>query len=218
MVKWNGAMGMVERSVIKSHARDMLRGNRWTSVGAYVVYFVAVAIITGVSFGLGALFVAPVLLVGLCAFFLQNVEGKQPQIEALFAGFKRYGQSLVAMLWMYLWTFLWGLVFVIPGLIKQCAYFVTPYLVARFPNLDPREALKLSMRITDGRKMDIFVFYLSFIGWLFLSCLTCGILHFLFVGPYMETAKAGLAEALVEEALEYKRVTREELEGTIYEA
>ena len=45
-------------------------------------------------------------------------------------------------------------------------------------------ALEMSRKMTDGRKMDIFVLQLSFIGWFILSALTLGILGICYVNPY----------------------------------
>ena len=41
----------------------------------------------------------------------------------------------------------------------------------------------------NGHKMELFLLQLSFIGWMFLSALTFGIL-ILYVGPYMEATMA----------------------------
>ena len=43
--------------------------------------------------------------------------------------------------------------------------------------------------MTTGQKMDLFVLDLSFIGWVFLGLICCGI-GLLFVQPYPEATKA----------------------------
>ncbi len=204
---------MYERTAIKERARALLRANWGNCIGAYVLYTVGVAVVTGATLGFGALFLAPPLLIGLTAFFLDIWRERDPQLETLFTGFRRYSQSLISVLWTQLFTFLWSLLFVIPGIIKSLAYSMTPYLVADYPDLNPRRALKVSMAITDGHKAEIFVMYLSFFGWMLLSGLTMGILQIVYVGPYTQMAVAGLYEALLRDALERGAITEADLRG-----
>ena len=59
----------------------------------------------------------------------------------------------------------------------------------------------MSKAMTQGHKGDLFIFDLSFFGWMLLSGLTCGILGIVYVNPYMYTAHAGLYDALKDNAL-----------------
>jgi uncharacterized membrane protein len=61
------------------------------------------------------------------------------------------------------------------------------YVLAENPNMTAREALNVSKRITNGHKMDLFVLSLSFIPWILLVTVTCGIAA-VYVVPYMELA------------------------------
>ena len=203
---------MFDRVDIKLTAREALREYRWPSVGMLVLYVVLNSFVIAISFGLGEFFLAPPLLIGLTVFFLGVWRRQDPQFDTLFDGFKRYAQSLVGILWMYLFTFLWSLLFIIPGIIKGLAYSMTPYLLADNPNLDPQKALKISMAITEGHKGDIFVMYLSFIGWEILSAFTFGILHIIFVGPYMQVAFAGMYESILSDALARRVITEADLQ------
>jgi uncharacterized membrane protein len=49
---------------------------------------------------------------------------------------------------------------------------------------NPRECLAESQRLMKGHKMDLFALQLSFLGWLFLSVLSLGILN-LWLTPYI---------------------------------
>ena len=126
-------------------------------------------------------------------------------------GFRDYGRNLGGILWMELFTFLWSLLFIIPGIIKALAYFMTPYILAESKNVPATEALKLSMRMTNGYKGEIFVMGLSFIGWGILTALTGGLLALFYTGPYFGTSFAGLYEELKRNALEKGIITAEEL-------
>lgn len=204
---------MYDRVTIKGLAREKLRAYWGPSIGVLVLYTVLVAAIAAISLGLADIFLLPPLLIGLTMFYMSVWRNATPPFETLFAGFKRYTQSLVGILWMYLWTFLWSLLFVIPGIVKGYAYSMTPYLLADYPNLSPTLALKVSMAVTKGRKMEIFIMQLSFLGWMILSGLTFGILYIVYVGPYMETAMAGLYDTLMSDALADGVITTGDLQA-----
>ena len=78
---------------------------------------------------------------------------------------------------------------VIPGIILSIRYSMLGFVFADNPNISYREAMDRSKEITDGRKWELFVMYLSFIGWHLLAVITCGILE-IWVVPYENTAFA----------------------------
>jgi uncharacterized membrane protein len=77
---------------------------------------------------------------------------------------------------------------------------MVPYLLHDYPELSPREAMKLSREMMSGQKWELFVLDLTFIGWILLSILTAG-LGTIFVEPYMSTARAAFYEDLKAEKL-----------------
>lgn len=204
---------MNDRTTIKNTAKEILRRYWGPCIGVLVLYSVLVSVVGALSFGIGDLFLMPPLLIGLSIFFINVWRREGPPFETLFSGFQRYAQSLIGILWMYLWTFLWSLLFIIPGIVKSYAYSMTPYLLADYPDIDPRQALKVSMAITKGRKAEIFIMQLSFLGWILLSGFTLGILYIVYVGPYYQISMAGLYQTLLEDALEEGAITPEDLTG-----
>lgn len=182
---------------IKEHSKALVQSNYWMKVAVIVVYG---AIISGVSFataGIGALIIAGPMLIGLNYFFLLSYRQESPDIGVMFNnGFKNFGRNLGGYLWMVLFIYLWSLLFLIPGIIKAFSYAMTPYILADSQNVKAQEALKISMRMMNGHKLDLFVFYLSFLGWMLLSAFTFGLLQLFYVGPYMSTALAGFYEEL----------------------
>ena len=114
---------------------------------------------------------------------------------------------------MALFVFLWSLLFFIPGIIKSFSYAMTQYILADCPNVKARDALKLSMRIMNGHKADLFVFHLSFLGWAILGALTFGILNLFYVSPYMNSSLATFYLEVREDALRRGVITMGQLEG-----
>lgn len=68
-------------------------------------------------------------------------------------------------------------------------YALAAYLLCESDDVRPGEAIRASIAYTKGYRFDLFLFYLSFIGWYFLCALTLGILLF-YTAPYFMTANA----------------------------
>ena len=164
----------------------------------------------------GMILAAVPLQLGTICFFLMVWQGGYPEIETIFnTGFAiNYGRKIGGYLWMLLWSFLWSLLFWIPGIIKAYSYSMTPYILAAYPDVKTKDALRLSMRIMEGHKWEYFVLILSFIGWNLLSLCTCGILEILYVGPYMQTTVVGYQSALLDLAVRNGLVSSGQLLGT----
>ena len=97
--------------------------------------------------------------------------------------------------------FAWSLLLIIPGIIKAFAYSQVGYIIADFPGIKVNDAFKMSSLITNGYKLDIFVFYLSFLGWLLISIVTFGIAS-IWISPYIDTASTKLYLTLKANAIE----------------
>ena len=206
----------LSRQDIKRLSRDRLKANNGSCIGVYVLLAACVALAATAPIGLLTIFITPVLAVSGCLYYLNNYLGGTPSVADCFSGtFDNYLRKLGGMLWMYLWELLWSLLFVIPGIVKGFSYMMTPYILGAHPNVTAKSALKLSMRITNGYKMDLFVAVLSFLGWELLSALTFGILEILFVGPYRSITFAGIYSELEKSALDRNIISPEMLYGTM---
>ena len=102
----------------------------------------------------------------------------------------------------------------IPLIIKSFSYAMTTYILADCPDVKAQDALKLSMRIMDGHKWELFVFYLSFIGWYLLSLITLCLLSIFYVDPYFHSSMAVYYLEVREQALRTGVITMGQLEGT----
>ena len=107
----------------------------------------------------------------------------------------------------------------IPGIIKHYEYYMVPYLVAEYPDMDSREVFRLSKEMMDGNKLDTWVLELSFIGWYLLGLLICCV-GMIFVEPYVEATMAELYLKLREERLGVprngNRVHHPDPDGAVY--
>ncbi len=81
------------------------------------------------------------------------------------------------------------------------------YISKDYPELSPNECLDLSQEMMDGHKMDLFLLYLSFIGWALLCILSLGI-GFLWLIPYINVSAAKFYEEI---KAEYENVETSEM-------
>ena len=95
-----------------------------------------------------------------------------------------------------LFLVLWTLLFIVPGIVKSYSYRMVPYILAEDPEMNWREAFRLSRKMMDGQKWNAFVLDLSFILWEIFSICTLGILKIFYVAPYEQCTNAALYVAL----------------------
>lgn len=141
--------------------------------------------------------VGNVIKVGGASWTLRHHRGEDLPVEEMFTVFKRNYKGAVSTMFLKdVTVYLWSLLFVIPGIVKGYAYCMVPYLLHDNPNLTSKRALEISNEMTMGHKGDLFMMQLSFIGWILLTVLTCGILGVVYVNPYMELTMAGAYDHL----------------------
>ena len=137
--------------------------------------------------------------VGCQKFFITNRFVDKAELGLLTFGFKNNWKNIaITMFLKDIYLLLWSMLFIIPGVIKSYSYRLVPYILAENPDMDPNEAITLSRNMMNGNKMKAFLYDLSFIGWIILSCITCFIVHIFYVGPYKACSDAELYTAIKE--------------------
>lgn len=175
----------MDRVQLKASAKQQIQGN----IGILFVCLLITSVVSGLIPGLTTLIVAPPLTLGLTMIFLGLTRNESPEVSTLFSGFSYMGPAILLNIMIAVFTFLWSLLFVIPGIIKGISYSMAYFVLADNPELSANEALNESKRITSGHIGDLFVLYLSFIPWVLLGAITCG-LALIYVVPYMQTTTA----------------------------
>ena len=172
---------MNRNKVFRENARAQLGGsifsNNWMM--ALLVCLISSAIISfASSFIVGGLIVTGFLTFGLNRVFLQLIRGQKEKIDIadLFCGTDKFGELLVLHLMQTLFTVLWTLLFIIPGIVKGYAYSMAFYIKHDHPEYDWRQCLDESQRMMKGHKWQLFCLELSFIGWMIVGMLCCGLL------------------------------------------
>lgn len=185
---------MFNRMQVKANAKAALKGHLGLSIGVTLV----IGILLGVASAtvIGAILLAGPLTAGLAFFFMKLYRKEDVTFNDSFGGFSNFSNNLVAGILVPLFTFLWTLLFFIPGIIKNLSYAMTFYILNDHPEYSATQAITESRKIMNGHKWELFVLYLSFIGWDLLSVLTLGILEIVYVAPYKATAVAGFYDAI----------------------
>ena len=205
---------MRTRSEIKATALAKCRMNWTPLVLATLVYYAICAASGATSFAyvLVQIFVLYPIVVGIANSFLAY-DRDQTQVGLIESMFQKafdanYLHKVLGMFLMELFVFLWTLLLIVPGIIKGLAYSMTVFILQDNPELSAYDAIKCSEKMMMGHKWELFVLYLSFIGWFILACLTLGI-GLLWLTPYVEMSLCEFYEDLKAEQV------GKPLEGTI---
>ncbi len=203
---------MKTRVEIKSQAKAIMKNNYGMCLAPYLIFMLISAVASSVTLGIGSILILPVY-VGVSLVYLMHWRGENPPLELMFTSAfqENYLRKLVGMLLVSVFTFLWSLLFFIPGIVKTYSYAMTPYILAKYPNVDAQSAITLSRRIMYGRKLDLFVVELSFFGWYLLGVITFGISLIFHTSPYIMLTKAGCFDEYLADAIANGRISEDEL-------
>ena len=209
----------INNATLKNRAKANIKKDFWTAFAACFVASIASGIASGLSvanstmttmstimetnmsltvalspissiLSFATILVSGTLTVGLAVFFLNLANGAEAKVENVLSQFKHHwGNTFVLGLLITIFTVLWSCLFFIPGIIAAMSYFAAPYILAEHPEIKASEAIKMSKDMMNGHKMELFKLNLSFIGWILLGIVTCGI-AFIYVQPYMQATLA----------------------------
>lgn len=181
----------MDRINLKETAKQQISGN----LGVFLLMSIVITAITlllsviPAAGGLLAFVAGAILEMQFIIIFLALSNGILPEFKNLFDIFSNSrlcGNAILLYILMSVFTFLWSLLLFVPGIIKALSYSMAPYILAENEYyMSPQDAIKESMRIMEGHKMDLFILELSFIGWFLLTSVTCGIAG-IYVIPYYQ--------------------------------
>ena len=181
---------------------------RWTPAALFTLAYMALCMVAGALTGplvyLVSLMLMPMTYSYNVAFLDDKRSASEFKIEQLFDGYKDFLRIMGTMLLTNVYQFLWTLLLIVPGVIKAISYSQTQFILKDCPELSFNEAIERSMDMMEGHKMQYFLLWLSFIGWILLAIISCGILS-LWVNPYISATFAHFYEYVKDEY--EKRIT-----------
>ena len=117
-----------------------------------IVASLVTASIPFLSIAIGYLFT-----LGGVKLYMDGLKGKEVNSKQLFAAFnKNCVKSAGAMAWQHLWTVIWWFVPVY-GTVKAYSYRFVPYIITTHPEISAFDALKISMKMTQGKKLQMWL-------------------------------------------------------------
>ena len=213
---------------LKEQALATLKGKWGSFVGLTFLYILIAGIastttqfgeiFTGSSFTTLAMFMtgSGVLLTLLAlplqyGYYVAYLNSSRQDLPAdigdLFCGYKCFWKVLGTLLLMMLAIIGGFILLVVPGIILCFAYAMVPYVLRDNPELSCTETLAKSREMMKGHKWELFVLYLSFIGWAILCVFTLFI-GFLWLTPYMQMTETKFYEKI---RAEYEGVGEEDM-------
>ena len=129
------------------------------------------------------------LAIGQSRFFINLANRENPKFSDLWFGFNNILRGIGVTLLVGIAVCIGTILFIIPGIIISFMYSQVYYIMAENPNKSVLECLRESARIMKGHKMELLILELSFLGWIILTALTCGIAG-LYVLPYYSATLA----------------------------
>ncbi len=116
--------------------------------------------------------VMSIVSVGFIIFLLNTIRATSPCYGNLLDGFGIAGKIILLYLLESILVFLWSLLLIVPGIIASYRYRQAIYILIDHPEMSVLECIKESKRIMNGKKGELFVLDLSFLGWNLLSMFT----------------------------------------------
>lgn len=197
---------MTTNSVLKQQSREQLGGKIFAT--NWLLMLVVGLIITAVSAvtanplflgGIAGLVLGGAISYGLARITTNLAKGNEKiEFRDLITGFTDgFGNIFLLGLMTKIFTLLWTLLFIIPGIVKTYSYAMAPYIMQDDPTKSWKQCIDESREMMNGHKAQLFWLDISFIGWIIVGMITCGI-GLWFVIPYMNQAHANFYLAVKE--------------------
>ena len=147
--------------------------------GLSLLYLFIAAIVSSLGSFVPIITIPIVLLLGLgfTGILLKGYHGQEVQTAQLFEGFRKEEivRNAGGLCWQELWTLIWAFVPVM-NIIKYYSYSFTPYILLTDKDIPATEALRKSMRMTDGYKGKLFGADVLCVVGLILALIILGVL------------------------------------------
>lgn len=131
--------------------------------------------------------------IGITSVCLNVSRFRQVDFGSLFDPFAMFFKLLWLNILTGIYIMLWTLLFIIPGIIASYRYSMAIYIMLDNPEYSASECIRRSKEMMDGKKLDLFVLQLSFIGWRLLTLIPFVDIYVL---PYVQTTYANFYNAL----------------------
>ena len=106
---------------------------------------------------------------GFSIYCMNVCQFRNASFGNLFDSFAIFFKVLWLNILMFIFVFLWSLLLIVPGIVAIYRYRMALYIMIDNPKLSALECIRASKQMMTGRKGELFVLDLSFLGWYLLS-------------------------------------------------
>jgi len=111
----------------------------------------------------------PVLDVGFISYCVKINRCKDTEFRDLFNGFIFFTKSVSIFIITAVLIFLWSLFLIIPGIVASYRYRLAYYILLDDPGKSALQCISESKLLMHGKKVDLLIIDLSFLGWYVLD-------------------------------------------------
>ena len=158
---------------------DRMSEGEIQSLGTVLSYFKP----GGIPFAIVLWLLLPIIEAGYKSYCLKISRGQKGDLVDIFNGFLFFGKAILLNIAISFFTTLWTLLFIFPGIAAHYRYRQAFYILVDDPQKGVLQCIGESKRMMKGKKLDLFLLDLSFIGWSALHFLTVLLLPFPFPLP-----------------------------------
>lgn len=158
--------------------------------GDYAMNFSIIASLLDLAISL----ISMALRVGFTMYLLQVSRMRKAGFENLLDGFGIFFKALLLHLLMGIFVLLWSMLLIIPGIVAIYRYRQAVYIMLDHPEYSALQCIRESKKMMRGRKSELFILDLSFIGWYLLTAFP---LVSIWVAPYTQLTYANYYNALL---------------------
>lgn len=126
------------------------------------------------------LFYSIVVGFGYSAYVLHRMRGEEGGYEDLFSYFYLAAKIIWMEILKCIFIYLWSLLLIFPAFIAYYRYRMAEYILLDDPDISALEAIRRSKKMMVGRKFELFIVDLSFIGWQILCTFVVSIVSGVF--------------------------------------
>ncbi len=138
--------------------------------------------------------------IGFLSYCLKISRSIKAEVKSLFDGFAFIFKVLWLEILRLALVFLWSLLLVVPGIVAHYSYRQAFFILLDNPELGALDCIRLSKRMMDGHKTELFILDLSFIGWFIVDyaveMLATLPLFSVWLAPYVGVTRAAYYDLL----------------------
>ena len=158
---------------------DNLAAGKLQTAGSIYSYFRP----SGVPLAVILWLLYSVIDAGYMSYCLKITRGLDGEYKDIFNGFMFMGKVLLIRIVTSVLTILWSLLFFFPGIAAYYRYRQSCYILIDDPKKGVLQCIRESKSLMHGKKLDLFLLDLSFIGWWALDTLVVFLLPLPFSAP-----------------------------------